>query len=124
MISTLLFFNRSLLNRSLICSLGERPYTCPVDGCDKRFARSDELSRHRRAHSGEKKFACALCGHRFVRSDHLVKHETRHHKRMFKERSRNALAAIAPGLAKGAANAAANGNVNVGIIINGANLTA
>lgn len=71
---------------------GERPYTCPVDGCDRRFARSDELSRHRRAHTGEKRFACSICGHRFVRSDHLVKHETRHGRRIMKERRMNASA--------------------------------
>lgn len=65
---------------------GERPYSCPVEGCERRFARSDELSRHRRAHTGEKKFACAICGHRFVRSDHLMKHETRHGKRILKDR--------------------------------------
>ena len=47
---------------------GERPYTCPIEGCDKRFARSDELSRHRRMHTGERKFACSICGRRFVRS--------------------------------------------------------
>ena len=60
---------------------GERPYTCPVSGCERRFARSDELSRHRRAHTGDKKFRCSVCGHRFIRSDHLVKHEMRHEKR-------------------------------------------
>ena len=60
---------------------GERPYTCPVLGCERRFARSDELSRHRRAHTGDKKFRCSVCGHRFIRSDHLVKHEMRHEKR-------------------------------------------
>ncbi|QQP57783.1 Kruppellike factor 11, partial [Caligus rogercresseyi] len=42
------------------------------------FARSDELSRHRRAHSGERKFACPLCDRRFIRSDHLMKHQKRH----------------------------------------------
>ena len=57
---------------------GEKPYQCPVKNCDRRFSRSDELSRHRRAHTGEKKFECKYCGHRFVRSDHMVKHEKRH----------------------------------------------
>lgn len=65
---------------------GERPYFCPMEGCDKRFARSDELSRHKRMHTGEKKFACCICGRRFVRSDHLMKHERRHDKRALKER--------------------------------------
>ena len=52
-----------------------------MSACERRFARSDELSRHRRAHTGDKKFRCSVCGHRFIRSDHLVKHEMRHEKR-------------------------------------------
>lgn len=62
----------------LISSLGEKPFSCHWDGCDKRFARSDELSRHRRTHTGEKKFVCSVCERRFMRSDHLTKHTRRH----------------------------------------------
>lgn len=58
--------------------LGEKPFSCSWDGCDKRFARSDELSRHRRTHTGEKKFVCPVCDRRFMRSDHLTKHARRH----------------------------------------------
>ncbi|KAH9369661.1 hypothetical protein HPB48_007628 [Haemaphysalis longicornis] len=57
---------------------GERPFPCTWNGCGKRFARSDELARHYRTHTGEKKFACPLCGKRFMRSDHLTKHARRH----------------------------------------------
>lgn len=57
---------------------GEKPFTCSWEGCDKKFARSDELSRHRRTHTGEKKFACPVCDRRFMRSDHLTKHARRH----------------------------------------------
>ena len=57
---------------------GEKPFSCSWDGCDKKFARSDELSRHRRTHTGEKKFVCAVCDRRFMRSDHLTKHARRH----------------------------------------------
>lgn len=57
---------------------GEKPFGCSWDGCDKKFARSDELSRHRRTHTGEKKFACPACDRRFMRSDHLTKHARRH----------------------------------------------
>ena len=32
---------------------GEKPYACAWDGCDWRFARSDELTRHFRKHTGE-----------------------------------------------------------------------
>ena len=31
----------------------ERPYACPVDACDRRFSRSDELTRHIRIHTGK-----------------------------------------------------------------------
>ena len=51
---------------------------CTWPGCDRKFARSDELSRHKRTHTGEKKFVCPLCQRAFVRSDHLTKHLSRH----------------------------------------------
>jgi hypothetical protein len=31
----------------------ERPYACPVNECDRRFSRSDELTRHIRIHTGD-----------------------------------------------------------------------
>lgn len=57
---------------------GERPFACDWPGCDKKFARSDELARHHRTHTGEKRFPCPLCTKRFTRSDHLTKHARRH----------------------------------------------
>ena len=50
---------------------GERPFPCHWSGCGKRFARSDELARHTRTHTGEKNFICPVCHKRFMRSDHL-----------------------------------------------------
>lgn len=40
----------------------------------RRFSRSDELSRHRRSHSGVKPYQCIVCEKKFARSDHLSKH--------------------------------------------------
>lgn len=57
---------------------GEKPFRCKWEGCKRQFARSDELSRHRRTHTGEKKFSCPVCLTRFMRSDHLAKHTRRH----------------------------------------------
>ena len=57
---------------------GEKPFICSFDYCKKKFARSDELSRHKRTHTGEKKFVCPVCDRRFMRSDHLSKHIKRH----------------------------------------------
>ncbi|KAK0146495.1 Krueppel-like factor 15 [Merluccius polli] len=39
-----------------------------------KFSRSDELSRHRRSHSGVKPYQCVVCEKKFARSDHLSKH--------------------------------------------------
>jgi krueppel-like factor 9/13/14/16 len=58
--------------------VGERPFSCLWPDCGKRFARSDELARHMRTHTGEKRFQCPVCDKRFMRSDHLNKHARRH----------------------------------------------
>nr|XP_060621690.1 early growth response protein 1 [Anolis sagrei ordinatus] len=56
----------------------ERPYACPVDACDRRFSRSDELTRHIRIHTGQKPFQCRICMRNFSRSDHLTTHIRTH----------------------------------------------
>lgn len=78
---TLIYDNPNTLSYQPTCRrfpAGEKPFSCHWEGCDKRFARSDELSRHRRTHTGEKKFVCIVCERRFMRSDHLTKHARRH----------------------------------------------
>ena len=69
----------------LICSVwclfvraGEKPYICNWEGCTWRFARSDELTRHYRKHTGDKPFKCTVCDRAFSRSDHLSLHMKRH----------------------------------------------
>ena len=66
------------------------------EGCSRKFTRSDELHRHFRIHTGERKhryldtrYSCDLCnpvisrcqhcGKSFSRSDHLKKHALSHH---------------------------------------------
>lgn len=57
---------------------GEKPYKCNWEGCEWRFARSDELTRHYRKHTGSKPFSCKYCDRTFSRSDHLALHLKRH----------------------------------------------
>lgn len=57
---------------------GEKPYICTWEGCTWRFARSDELTRHYRKHTGDKPFKCNICDRAFSRSDHLSLHMKRH----------------------------------------------
>lgn len=64
----------------MVFSLGERPFVCNWEFCGKRFTRSDELQRHRRTHTGEKRFQCLECNKKFMRSDHLSKHIRTHTK--------------------------------------------
>lgn len=57
---------------------GEKPYKCTWEGCTWKFARSDELTRHFRKHTGIKPFQCPDCDRSFSRSDHLALHRKRH----------------------------------------------
>uniref|UniRef100_A0A8C5PSM1 Early growth response 4 n=1 Tax=Leptobrachium leishanense TaxID=445787 RepID=A0A8C5PSM1_9ANUR len=56
----------------------EKAFSCPVESCIRSFARSDELNRHLRIHTGHKPFQCRICLRNFSRSDHLTTHIRTH----------------------------------------------
>ncbi|XP_063281793.1 early growth response protein 4 [Pelobates fuscus] len=56
----------------------EKAFACPVETCIRSFARSDELNRHLRIHTGHKPFQCRICLRNFSRSDHLTTHIRTH----------------------------------------------
>jgi len=66
-----------MTSRGVWCA-GEKPYACQWPGCGWKFARSDELTRHGRKHTGDRPFTCHDCGRGFSRSDHLALHAKRH----------------------------------------------
>ncbi|KAK7910124.1 hypothetical protein WMY93_014808 [Mugilogobius chulae] len=59
-------------------SVKAKPFPCVVQGCERRFSRSDELNRHVRIHTGQKPFQCTICSRAFSRSDHLTTHTRTH----------------------------------------------
>lgn len=71
------YYNPSLMAVVFVLT-GEKPYHCSWEGCGWKFARSDELTRHFRKHTGHRPFQCHLCERAFSRSDHLALHMKRH----------------------------------------------
>jgi len=49
-----------------------------VNTCGKTFTRNEELTRHKRIHTGLRPYPCSACGKKFGRRDHLKKHMKTH----------------------------------------------
>lgn len=69
------YTSRFILNPNLFKN---RKFQCRV--CDKRFKTTGHLTRHKKIHSGEKKFECSFegCSSRFSRKDNCMQHYRTH----------------------------------------------
>ena len=57
--------------------LGERPYSCPVEGCGRTFTEHSSLRKHKLIHTGEKPYVCEICGKTFSQSGSRNAHQKR-----------------------------------------------
>lgn len=64
--------------RLCLCISGEKPYRCPLDGCDKAFAQMSNLQHHMRQHDkatfGQKQCMCPFCDRGYASEKSLKSH--------------------------------------------------
>lgn len=75
---------KTISKRKYFLITGERPFKCDVENCGKAFTRNEELTRHKRIHTGLRPHACLVCGKSFGRKDHLKKHMRTHENRDYR----------------------------------------
>ena len=64
---------------SLVCCLGERPYVCQVDGCEKRFTEYSSLYKHHVVHTHTKPYTCNICSKTYRQASTLAMHKRTSH---------------------------------------------
>lgn len=72
--------------------LGEKPYICPVKGCNKAYSNSSDRFKHVRTHQVQKPYACRFrgCDKRYTDPSSLRKHvRANGHRQETKESSPN-----------------------------------
>ena len=61
----------------MFCSfLGEKPFECEVEGCDRRFANSSDRKKHMHVHTTDKPYYCRVrgCDKSYTHPSSLRKH--------------------------------------------------
>lgn len=54
--------------------LGEKPFKCEFEGCDRRFANSSDRKKHMHVHTSDKPYLCKMCDKSYTHPSSLRKH--------------------------------------------------
>ena len=57
-----------------VCALGEKPFKCEFEGCDRRFANSSDRKKHMHVHTSDKPYLCKMCDKSYTHPSSLRKH--------------------------------------------------
>ncbi|UYV81083.1 ZNF76 [Cordylochernes scorpioides] len=58
---------------------GEKPYQCPITGCQKRFTEYSSLYKHHVVHTHSQPYSCDLCGRNYRQTSTLALHKRTSH---------------------------------------------
>lgn len=61
-----------------LLTISSRKYVC--EECDRKFASSTGLKRHKFLHTGVRPYACPICSLNFTRSDYVTRHVNKAHR--------------------------------------------
>lgn len=56
------------------CAVGEKPFKCEFEGCDRRFANSSDRKKHMHVHTSDKPYLCKMCDKSYTHPSSLRKH--------------------------------------------------
>lgn len=59
---------------TLLLVLGEKPFKCEFEGCDRRFANSSDRKKHMHVHTSDKPYLCKMCDKSYTHPSSLRKH--------------------------------------------------
>lgn len=63
-----------LIGSPFFSALGEKPFKCEFEGCDRRFANSSDRKKHMHVHTSDKPYLCKMCDKSYTHPSSLRKH--------------------------------------------------